>query len=210
MRNPATYRRLAKLHYNVLHRSILLYTMLARLRCQPFLEVGRRVRIDKGLRIRPYRGDGGDLRISLMGHNRVGRNTTFQGAGVIEFGPYSDCHSHCLFDATEHISIGPNSLIADFVTIRDADHTFDLPGVPLRNQPTAASPVVVGADVWLGHAVTVLRGVTIGDGAIVAAGAVVTKDVPPNAIVGGVPARIIGARSLRDPTALPSDSDGSG
>lgn len=50
---------------------------------------------------------------------------------------------------------------------------------------------VVGSDVWIGYRAIVLRGVTIGDGAVVAAGAVVTKDVPPYAIVGGVPARVI-------------------
>lgn len=200
MYSPAAYRLLAKVHYKLLRRSILVYTFLARLRCQPFLEVGRRVRIDRGLRIRPYRGDGGGLCIKLRGYNQIGRYTTFQGAGTIEFGPNSRSHSHCLFDATERITIGSNTLIADFVSIRDADHTFTLPGVLLRDQPIAASPVIVGADVWLGHAVTVLRGVTIGDGAIVAAGAVVTKDVPPNAVVGGIPARTIGNRPGSAPT----------
>lgn len=197
MYSTTTYRRLARAHYKLLRRSILLYTLLARIRCQPFLEVGRRVRIDRGLRIRPYRGDGGGLCIKLKGNNQIGRYTTFQGAGTIEFGPHSRSRSHCLFDATERISIGPNTLIADFVSIRDADHTFAVPGELLRDQPIQASPVVVGADVWLGHAATVLRGVTIGDGSIVAAGAVVTKDVPPNAIVGGVPARVIGSRPER-------------
>ena len=197
MRNPATYQRLAKLHYTILHRAILLYTLLARFRCQPFLEVGRGVRIDRGLRIRPYRGDGGKLRIRLAGDNLIGRYTTFQGVGSIEFGPNSYCRSHCLFDASERISIGANTRIADFVAIRDATHTFDLPGVPLRNQPLATSPVVVGSDVWIGHGAAILRGVTIGDGAIVGAGAVVTTDVPSNAIVGGVPARIIGARPVK-------------
>ncbi len=55
--------------------------------------------------------------------------------------------------------------------------------------------VVLHDDVWLGTKVIVLPGVTIGKGAIVAAGAVVTKDVPPNAIVGGVPARVIATRA---------------
>ncbi len=54
-----------------------------------------------------------------------------------------------------------------------------------------AKPIHIGKKVWLGANVTVLQGVTIGDNAIVAAGAVVTKDVPANAIVGGVPAKVI-------------------
>jgi acetyltransferase-like isoleucine patch superfamily enzyme len=66
------------------------------------------------------------------------------------------------------------------------------------NRPTSwndfASPPTIGSDVWLGSRAIVLQGVRIGDGAIVGAGAVVTRDVPPYAIVGGVPARIIRMR----------------
>lgn len=194
MRSGSMYRKLARAHYTLLHRSILVYTLVARLRCQPFLEVGRQVRIERGVRIRPYRGDGAELHIKLLGHNRIGRFATFQGAGTIEFGKHSYARSFCLFDATERISIGPYTRIADFVSIRDADHRFSVPGAPLRDQPVEASPVVVGEDVWIGHGAAVLRGVTIGDGAIVAAGSVVTKDVPPYVVVGGVPARVIGER----------------
>ena len=54
-----------------------------------------------------------------------------------------------------------------------------------------AAPIVVGKDVWIGAHATILKGVTIGDGAIIAAGAVVTRDVPPNTIAAGVPARVV-------------------
>ena len=196
MNQGVAYRRLARLHYHVLHRRILLSTLFARFRGQPFLEVGRRVRIDKGLRFRPYRADGGAFRVHLAGHNLVGRFTTFQGSGSIEFGVRSRCYSYCIFDATERITIGADTLLADHVAIRDADHGFDGPGVTIREQPLLVAPVTVGRDVWVGHGATILRGVTIGDGAIVGAGAVVTRDVPPNTIVGGIPARILGVRPV--------------
>jgi hypothetical protein len=61
--------------------------------------------------------------------------------------------------------------------------------------------VIVGHDVWMGHAAIVLPGVTIGDGAVIAAGAVVSKDVPPYTIVGGVPARSIRDRFRREVAA---------
>lgn len=61
----------------------------------------------------------------------------------------------------------------------------------MPGHPTTRGDVVIGNDVWLGYKFTVMSGVTIGHGAIVAAGAIVTKDVPPYAIVGGIPAQVI-------------------
>ena len=192
----ATYRRRARLHYRLLHRRILLSTLFARFRGQPFLEVGRGVRIDKGLRFRPYRADGGGFRVRLAGQNLVGRFTTFQGTGSIEFGLRSRCRSYCIFDATQGITIGADTRISDHVSIRDADHGFGRAGAAIGEQPMVVGAVTVGRDVWIGHGATILRGVTIGDGAIVGAGAVVTRDVPAHAIVGGIPARILGSRPV--------------
>jgi virginiamycin A acetyltransferase len=64
-------------------------------------------------------------------------------------------------------------------------------GEPALLAEPANRPVIIGNDVWIGNRVTILRGVHVGDGAVLAAGAVVTRDVPPYAIVGGVPARLI-------------------
>ena len=75
---------------------------------------------------------------------------------------------------------------APSVVIRDYDgHTIDLPGYEI------AKPIHIGEHVWIGNRAIILKGVTIGDGAIVAAGALVTGDVPAHTIVAGVPARII-------------------
>ena len=69
--------------------------------------------------------------------------------------------------------------------------------IPMRGQgSTPARKVTVSSDVWIGARVIILPGVTIGQGAIIAAGAVVTKDVPPFSVVGGVPARVIKFRKL--------------
>lgn len=62
---------------------------------------------------------------------------------------------------------------------------------PKDRRSTYPAPIVLGRNVWVGANVTILQGVTIGDNSVVAAGAVVTKDVPPNTVVGGVPARVI-------------------
>lgn len=84
------------------------------------------------------------------------------------------------------IEIGVGCTIARDVIIRDYDaHTIDLPAYRI------SKPIIIGNHVWIGNRAMILKGVTIGDGAIVAAGAVVTKDVPPHCIVGGVPAKVI-------------------
>ena len=79
--------------------------------------------------------------------------------------------------------IGPNTLIT----------TVNHPLSPLerRRHLGIAKPVSIGNDVWIGGNVTILPGVTIGDNVIIAAGAVVTKDIPDNCVVGGIPARVI-------------------
>lgn len=82
-----------------------------------------------------------------------------------------------------HVMIGPNTLITTV--------THPLSPKARRNYTALAKPVIIGSDVWIGGNVTILPGVTIGNNVVVAAGAVVTKDVPDNSLVGGVPARLI-------------------
>jgi acetyltransferase-like isoleucine patch superfamily enzyme len=97
-------------------------------------------------------------------------------------------------DAAESIAIGAHTLLAPGVFITDHTHNAAR-GLRFDEQGTRSAKVSIGADVWLGTRSVVLHGVTIGDGAIVGAGAVVTRDVAPHAIVAGVPARVIGERS---------------
>lgn len=86
-------------------------------------------------------------------------------------------------------------MIAPSVSIRDTDHGFSRTDIPMMQQDLDTSPVCIGDDVWIGHGAIILKGVRIGDGAIVAAGAVVTRNVAPFSIVGGVPAREIAKRN---------------
>jgi acetyltransferase-like isoleucine patch superfamily enzyme len=79
----------------------------------------------------------------------------------------------------------------EWVTTFPVRLKFGLPGALRDGHPESKGPIVIGNDVWLGRNSLVLSGVTIGDGAVVAAGAVVTADIPPYAIAGGVPAKVI-------------------
>jgi acetyltransferase-like isoleucine patch superfamily enzyme len=93
------------------------------------------------------------------------------------------------------IHIGDNVRIAANVFIAGANHRFDNPSLPIVEQGFTSEPVTIGDDVWIGFGACILPGVSLGSGCIVGAGAVVTKDVPAGAIVGGVPAKIIRMRT---------------
>jgi len=88
--------------------------------------------------------------------------------------------------ARELIVIGEGSKLAENVVVRDGNHDHS---VPLRAMKFTQSPIVIGHDVWLGASSVVLSGVSVGDGATVAAGAVVTRPVRAGCTVAGVPAR---------------------
>jgi acetyltransferase-like isoleucine patch superfamily enzyme len=91
-----------------------------------------------------------------------------------------------------HVHIGNYSSLSARVAIVGSDHNYDSPGVPIVFSGRPPSCVTtIGADVLIGHGAVLLRGITIGNGAVVGAGAIVTKDVPPYAIVAGAPAKIL-------------------
>ena len=94
------------------------------------------------------------------------------------------------------IHIGDGTRIATGTTLYAFNHGLD-PDRPLRDQPVTSRGIRVGADVWIGANAGVTDGVTIGDHAVVAMGAIVTRDVPAWAIVAGVPARVVGDRRER-------------
>lgn len=91
----------------------------------------------------------------------------------------------------ESIIIGDNVTIAQFVSILDHDHDYYLINNTLKLSDYKTSPVVIGNNVWISDKVTICKGVTIGDNVIIGANSVVTKDIPSNCIVAGVPAHVI-------------------
>lgn len=174
-----------------------LFSRMARLRYRHCLEVGGPLSIGRGVVIRRFRGADGTpapLRIVAAGHNTIGIGVIIQGSGRLALGEKSFLGDHCVIGCNDEITIGRDAMIAQAVTIRDTDHAFARTDIPMNRQGITTAPIRIGDDVWIGHGAAILKGVTIGQGAIVAAGAVVNRDVAPYDIVGGVPARVIGNR----------------
>ncbi len=96
-------------------------------------------------------------------------------------------NSCCSFQDQGGIEIGDNTLIGHGVVFATLNHDFD----PDKRHILHHKPIKIGKNVWIGSKSTILLGVTINDGAIVAAGSVVNRDVPSNSLVGGVPAKFI-------------------
>lgn len=112
------------------------------------------------------------------------------GPGKLVIGKYTHVNQGCLFDYRAGIEIGDSVSISHRVMLITGGH--DVQSSEFREDDR---PIRIGDHVWIGAGATVLKGVTIGEGAVIAASAVVTKDVAPFTIVGGVPAREIGKRN---------------
>lgn len=126
----------------------------------------------------------------FMWSSAIYRNVDIRSPYRISVGAHTNINKRCVIDGRGGIQIGSNVDIAQDVNIWTEQHDY--------NSPTYASvckPVKIEDYAWIASRATILPGVTIGKGAVVASGAIVTKDVPPLVIVAGVPAKIIGKRN---------------
>ncbi|MDO9410799.1 DapH/DapD/GlmU-related protein [Patulibacter sp.] len=114
--------------------------------------------------------------------------------GVIELGAKSVIGQECTLSTYERISIGRECIVADRSMFIDFDHSVAWTDAPIRVQGIYTRPVTIGHNVWIGYGAAVLRGATVGDNAVVGTYAVVTKDVPTNAVAAGAPARVVRMR----------------
>ena len=124
---------------------------------------------------------------------------------MIKIGDHCSINHNNIFQAgrqTGTITLGNHVLTAANVMFVAYSHAYDTREIPIIDQGYYDAPIVVEDDVWIGFGAIILAGVTIGRGAIIGAGSVVNKDVPPYAIVGGVPAKVIKYRF--DPATVES------
>ena len=114
-------------------------------------------------------------------------------AGQIQIGEDTRLNRGCTLTSYAQIRIEDFTIIGEFVSIRDANHGLKR-GEPMRYQPHTCEPILIGRDVWIGRGSCILPGVTIGEGAVIGANSVVTRDIPDFAIAAGVPAKVIKIR----------------
>jgi acetyltransferase-like isoleucine patch superfamily enzyme len=114
--------------------------------------------------------------------------------GEVTIGAKTVMGQECTISAYKHVRIGEQCVIADRAMFIDFDHGSVEVERPIRVQGIYKRDVDVGSNCWIGYGACILRGVRVGDNAIVGTNSVVTKDVPANAIVGGVPAKVIRMR----------------
>lgn len=197
----------------------ILYRAILKIDGWAAIENGVRLRFASNIRL--HHGTYLDQRVYLHacpGGIEIGANTIVMNGAVLHVYNFRDMpHSH--------IKIGADSLIGEYTVIRGqggvqigdrvytsphsqliaVNHVFDDKAVSFTEQGITAKGIVVEDDVWIGSAAIITDGVRVGKGSIVAAGAVVTSDVPPYTVVGGIPARKIrevGERVVEDGNAV--------
>jgi acetyltransferase-like isoleucine patch superfamily enzyme len=122
-------------------------------------------------------------------------SVSFRRAENVILGSYTRIQNNCCLWASPNaeIRVGDNTGLGPGTCVFSSNHQF-APGTPYHRQPWTEQSVTIGQDVWIGAGCIILPGVEIGDGAVVAAGSVVTKNIPANSIAAGVPARVIRSR----------------
>jgi acetyltransferase-like isoleucine patch superfamily enzyme len=137
---------------------------------------------------------------------RIKDGVTFCFPHGISIGKNVSINEWVLIDGLGGVEIGDYCRIAHSCSFLSEDHSFQRTDIPICKQKAELGRIVIGKDVWFGAGVRVMKNVTIGNGCVIGAGAVVTKDIPPYSIAAGVPAKVVRSRLNDGETpAFPSD-----
>lgn len=121
----------------------------------------------------------------------IGRSVEIKNWHQLSVGTNVSIHKQCYLDAAGGIEIGDDVSIAHHTSLISFEHTWENAAVPIRDNPVKLAKITVQSDVWIGCGCRILAGVGIHAGSVVAAGAVVTKDIPRHCVAAGVPAKPI-------------------
>lgn len=168
--------------------------------------IGRWAVLERDVTLRAHGGGGISLgRRVVIGSFSVLEVTSglARNGGWISVGDRSSLGDHCYVGGAGGVTVGENVLCGQYVSFHAENHRYSDPSRPIREQGVRHQGIVVHDDCWIGAGAKILDGVVVGRGAIVAAGAVVNRSVAPLAIVGGVPAQVIGHRGPTNGSTAP-------
>jgi acetyltransferase-like isoleucine patch superfamily enzyme len=169
------------------------------------LRIGSGSVIEHGARITALSREGIDIgrRVTIGKYSMIECTGVLWRLGVgLTIGDGSSVGDYSFIGCVGGVSIGKDVLMGQYVSFHSQNHRFDDPDRLIREQGVSEEGIHVGDDCWLGAGAKILDGVRLGNGCVVAAGAVVNRSFPPNTVIGGVPARPLGVRGQRE-----SDSD---
>ena len=162
-----------------------------------YLSVGRKTKIHDGTFIDALSKDGVHIGENVV----IGRNTRIECTGSLSnigkgvtIGNRTTFGSDCYFGAAGGIDVGDDVVAGQYIRFHSENHNFDDLEMLIKEQGVSHKGITVGNNCWIGAGVVFLDGAKLGEGCVVAANAVVTKDFPPNSVIGGVPAKIIRQR----------------
>jgi acetyltransferase-like isoleucine patch superfamily enzyme len=134
----------------------------------------------------------------------VGRNSILSCKnGDIVLGDRANLGFNCEIFSASLVEVGPSVLIAAYAYVIGGDHDFTDPSATVLAQGRTSRGVAIGEGAWIGAGAKILDGLRVGESAVVGAGAVVTHDVPPHAVVVGIPARAVSSRAPAEGVAAP-------
>ncbi|MFK5889551.1 MAG: acyltransferase [Flavobacteriaceae bacterium] len=164
------------------------------------IQFGHKIKVGSGLNLMKH------STINALSYNgvEIGNNFTLGKYSIIEctgvlrnvgsslkIGDNVGINHYCFIGVRGDIEIGDNVIFGPRVNIFSENHNFNKIDIPIKNQGVTKGKTTIGSDVWIGANVSIMSGVDIGNSCVIAAGSVVTKNIPPYSIVGGVPAKII-------------------
>lgn len=167
------------------------------IKCRSRIYSMQNLSIDRGCYIDALSSEG-----IYFGYNvSIGKYTTIECTGTLKslgkglkVGSRVGLGTHGFFGCAGGIEIGDDTIFGNYVSLHSENHNFQDRNIPIRLQGVKRKGIIIGKDCWIGAKVTILDGTVIGDGCIVAAGAVVRGYIPPYSIIGGIPAKVIKSR----------------
>jgi acetyltransferase-like isoleucine patch superfamily enzyme len=198
-------RGLGKLLFLQRKVSIVFMAPSVNLRNANMIRFGRSVTLERGVIIDGLSTDGMEIGDNVMiGPYCVIRASLLSHLGKgFHLGRSSSLDAYSFVGAGGGVWVGDRVIMGQHISFHAENHNFELVDRPIRDQGITGKGIVIDDDCWVGSNVTFLDGVHVGTGCVIAAGAVVTKDVPPYSVVAGVPARVIDSRRRPEDYSLP-------